>query len=70
VPTYQPTTVLTNHQQLRSRALGEDAIFLRRVDAGIQLQREQGVFVGRTINLETQLQLLSEDAALNLEHVR
>ena len=53
MPTYQPTTVLTLHQKLRSRALGEDAIFLRRVDAGIQLQREQGVFVGRTINLET-----------------
>ena len=57
VPTHEPTTVLTSHQQLRSRALGEDAIFLRRVDAGDQLQREQGVLVGRTIDLETQVQL-------------
>ena len=36
----------------------------------VHLQREQGVLVGRTIDLETQLHLRSEDAVLNLEHVR
>jgi hypothetical protein len=42
---------------LSSLALRKDAIFLCRVDAGVQLQREQGVLVRRTLDLETQFQL-------------
>jgi len=61
VPSPEPTAVLTAHQKLSSLALRKDAIFLCRVDAGVQLQREQGVLVRRTLDLETQFQLLSED---------
>jgi hypothetical protein len=63
VPSHEPTAVLTSHQKLSSLSLRKDAIFLCRVDTGVQLQREQGVLVRRTLDLETQFQLLSEDTA-------
>jgi hypothetical protein len=46
VPAHESTAVLTLHQLLRGRARGEDAGDSR-VDARVQLQREQGVLCQR-----------------------